>query len=89
MTPIGYCDADWAGCKHSRKPTSGYVFSASGAFFYSFEMHSTGTASTTEAKLLTLRTAALEGLWIGSVFAFAVEIETYPQNVSLTDTKMV
>ena len=60
---VGYCDADWAQDKDSRrKSTSGYVM-CGGAVSWQSKKQSTTALSTTQAELMAITSATKELLW--------------------------
>ena len=62
--PYGWCDADFAGDKDTRKSTTGFVFCvAGGAVSWSSKRQQTVAASTTEAEYMAASAAAREALW--------------------------
>jgi transposase InsO family protein len=62
---IGYCDADWAQDKDSkRKSTSGYVFvMCGGAISWQSKKQSTIALSSTQAELMAITSSTKELLW--------------------------
>jgi hypothetical protein len=62
---VGYCDADWAQDKDSkRKSTSGYVFiMCGGAVSWQSKKQSTIALSSTEAELMAITSSTKELLW--------------------------
>lgn len=61
----GYCDADFARCKDSRRSTTGYVFVMNGAAItWQSKLQVTCAASTCEAEYQAASTAIREGLWL-------------------------
>ena len=61
----GYSDADWAGCKDTRKSTSGQVFSIGNCTVsWRSRKQSIIALSTTEAEYVALYDAAQEAVWL-------------------------
>ena len=61
----GWCDADFAGDRDTRKSTSGYVFTISGgAVSWSSKRQSTVSVSTTEAEYKAAFAAGKEAVWL-------------------------
>ena len=61
---FGYCDADWAGDKETRRSTSGYVFMMSnGPISWKSQKQSTVALSSCEAEYISLCTATQEANW--------------------------
>lgn len=62
---VGYADADFAGDKHDRKSTSGFVFKVYGnAVSWSSKKQPTVSLSSTEAEYIALGGAICEGKWL-------------------------
>jgi len=60
---IGFADADWAGCKESRKSTSGYIFKLAGAAIsWKSKKQSTIATSSAEAEYIALFSATQEAI---------------------------
>ena len=61
----GYCNADYAGDRDTRRSTGGYVFSlGSGAISWSSKRQPTVSLSTTEAEYRSAATSAQEITWL-------------------------
>lgn len=66
---IGYSDSDWAGCKLSRKSTSGNVFlMGSGAISWKTKKQTCVAASSSEAEYIALSTAVKEAIWLQGLY---------------------
>jgi hypothetical protein len=64
IQPVGFSDADFAGCKDSRKSTSGYVFMmGGGAVSWSSKRQTIVATSTCEAEYVAAAFAAKEAIW--------------------------
>lgn len=62
---VGYCDADYAGDKESRRSTSGCVFMVGGAAIsWRSERQSVVATSTTEAEYIAAAEAVKEMIWL-------------------------
>lgn len=86
LTPVGFFDADWAGCKTSRKSTSGYVFlAAGGAISWKSQKQAAVATSTVEAEYKGLGIADQECVWVGKMFAFANGADRSPEVSLLID----
>lgn len=74
----GYCDADWANDKATRKSTTGFVFKyAGGAITWRSKKQPTVALSTAEAEYMALCEGAKEGLWLRQLFnEFGIAIES-------------
>jgi hypothetical protein len=61
----GWVDADWAGCKESRRSTTGWVFRLNGSpIVWSSRRQATVAASTVEAEYVAVSEAAREAMWL-------------------------
>ena len=66
----GYSDSDWAGCKVTRKSTTGWIFLLAGAPVSWSSKKQTATAmSSCEAEYLALTSAIKECLWLRDLLA--------------------
>ena len=62
---VGYSDADWAGCKDTKKSTSGYVFTlAGGAISWKSCKQSIVTSSTMYAEFIACYEATGQAMWL-------------------------
>jgi hypothetical protein len=60
----GYCDADYAGCKRTRRSTSGCCFIGAGAMVSAkSQLQRTVAASTCEAEYMALLTGTKQAVW--------------------------
>ena len=67
---IGYTDSDWAGCRETRKSTSGYVFSlAGGAISWRSKKQSIVALSTCEAEYIAASLACKEAIWLSRLLS--------------------
>jgi hypothetical protein len=61
---VGYADADWAGCKETRKSTSGYIFlMANGAVSWASKKQAVVALSTVEAEYISGSLGVQEAIW--------------------------
>ena len=66
----GFSDANWAGCRNSRKPTSGFVFLIAGrAVSWRSKKQTCVATSTCQAEFIALCLAAKESIWISRLLA--------------------
>ncbi len=66
----GYADADWAGCRESRKSTSGNIFLvAGGAVCWRSKKQTCVATSTCEAEYIACCLAAKEAVWLSRLLA--------------------
>ncbi|CAA0812916.1 Uncharacterized mitochondrial protein AtMg00810 [Striga hermonthica] len=62
---VGYCDADYVGCRDTRRSTTGYVFKfGSAAISWCSKRQPTVTLSTAEAEYRAAAMAAQESTWL-------------------------
>lgn len=65
LKPLGYVDADWAGCINTRRSTSGYVFFMGGApVSWSSKRQSVVALSSTESEYIALTRGAQQAMWM-------------------------
>ena len=75
ISPMAYVDADYGGCRDTRRSTSGYVFiMAGGAVTWSSKRQATVALSTVEAEYVAMSRCAQQMLWMHSWLS-EVEIE--------------
>jgi transposase InsO family protein len=61
----GWVDADWAGCRDTRRSTTGYVFKINGsAITWCSRRQQTVASSTVEAEYIATAEAAREAIWL-------------------------
>ena len=61
----GYSDADWAGCKDTRRSTSGYCFLlAGGVISWGSKKQQSVALSSTESEYMALAKATAEAIWL-------------------------
>jgi hypothetical protein len=67
LSPVAYVDADYGGCKDTRRSTSGYVFiMAGGAVTWSSKRQTTVALSTVEAEYVAMSRCAQQMTWMQS-----------------------
>ena len=67
LSPIAYVDADYGGCKDTRRSTSGYVFTmAGGAVAWASKRQATVALSTVEAEYVAMTRCAQQMVWMQS-----------------------
>lgn len=65
LKPLGYVDADWAGCIDSRRSTSGYIFLMGGApVSWSSKRQAVVALSSTEAEYISLARGSQQAMWM-------------------------
>ena len=65
LTPLSYIDADYGGCRDTRRSTSGYVFTMSGGLVTrSSKRQVTVALSTVEAKYVAMSRYAQQMVWM-------------------------
>jgi hypothetical protein len=65
ITPLAYVDADYGGCRDTRRSTSGYVFTmAGGAVTWSSKRQATVALSTVEAEYVAMSRCAQQMIWM-------------------------
>lgn len=61
----GFTDADWAGCRQTRRSTAGYLFNiGSGAISWQSKRQNTVALSTCEAEFIGQTQATKEAIWL-------------------------
>ena len=87
LSPIAYADADYGGCRDTRRSTSGYVFIMSGgAVAWSSKRQATVALSTVEAEYVALSRCAQQFIWIQS-WLDEVDIKHSPPGVIKGDNR--
>ena len=67
LSPTAYVDADYGGCRDTRRSTSGYVFMmAGGAVTWSSKRQATVALSTVEAEYVAMSRCAQQMAWMHS-----------------------
>ena len=67
LSPTAFVDADYGGCKDTRRSTSGYVFTmAGGAVAWSSKHQATVALSTVEAEYVAMSRCAQQMAWMHS-----------------------
>jgi hypothetical protein len=67
VSPVAYVDADYGGCRDTRRSTSGYVFMmAGGAVSWSSKRQATVALSTVEAEYVAMSRCAQQMVWMHS-----------------------
>ena len=75
LSPTAFVDADYGGCRDTRRSTSGYVFiMAGGAVTWSSKRQATVALSTVEAEYVAMSRCAQQMVWMQS-WLTEVEIE--------------
>ncbi len=75
----GYSDADWGGCKLSRKSTSGNVFLfAGGAISWRSKKQTCVATSTCEAEYIASCLATKESIWLARLFSDLCDLQSPP-----------
>jgi len=65
LTPLAYVDANYGGCRDTRRSTSGYVFTmAGGAVTWSSKRQATVALSTVEAEYVAMSRCAQQMIWM-------------------------
>ena len=65
LSPVAYVDADYGGCKDTRRSTSGYVFTmAGGPVTWSSKRQATVALSTVEAEYVAMSRCAQQMVWM-------------------------
>ncbi len=70
LSPVGYCDSDYASEPDSRRSISGYIFTvAGGAVSWASRRQRNVTTSSTEAEYVSMATAAKTAKWLRALLA--------------------
>jgi len=65
LNPLAYVDADYGGCRDTRRSTLGYVFTmAGGAVTWSSKRQATVALSTVEAEYVAMSRCAQQMVWM-------------------------
>ena len=89
LTPLGYVDADYGGCRDTRQSTSGYVFTmAGGPVTWSSKRQATVALSTVEAEYVAMSCCAQQMVWM-QTWLDEVEIEHVLPGVIKGDSRGV
>jgi len=65
LTPLAYVDADYGGCRDTRRSTTGYIFTmAGGAVTWSSKRQATVALSTVEAEYVAMSRCAQQMVWM-------------------------
>ena len=87
LTPLAYVDADYGGCRDTRRSTSGYVFTmAGGAVTWSSKRQATVALSTVEAEYVAMSRCAQQMVWM-QTWLDEVEIEHATPGVIKGDSR--
>ncbi len=69
LSPVGFSDSDWGGCKINRKSTTGYAFTmAGGAISWKSKKQGCVAQSSSEAEYMALSSAVKEAIWLSKIF---------------------
>ena len=67
VSTVGYSDADWAGCKATRRSTSGYIFLMNGCpVAWASKKQSLVSLSSTESEYIALAKCVQQAIWMAS-----------------------
>ena len=65
LTPLSYVDADYGGCRDTKRSTSGYIFTmAGGPVTWSSKRQATVALSTVEAEYVAMSRCAQQMMWM-------------------------
>ena len=65
LTPLAYVDADYGGCRDTKRSTSGYIFTmAGGPVTWSSKRQATVALSTVEAEYVAMSRCAQQMMWM-------------------------
>ena len=78
----GYSDADWAGCKDTRRSTSGYCFLlANGVISWGSKKQQSVALSSTESEYMALSKATTEAIWLRKLLSELGFPQTNPTTI--------
>jgi len=87
LTPLAYVDADYGGCRDTRRSTSGYIFTmAGGAVTWSSKRQAMVALSTVEAEYVAMSRCAQQMVWM-QTWLDEVEIEHVMPGVIKGDSR--
>ncbi len=87
LTPLAYVDADYGGCRNTRRSTLGFVFTmAGGAVTWSSKRQATVALSTVEAKYVVMSRCVQQMVWM-QTWLDEVEIEHIEPGVIKGDSR--
>lgn len=70
LSPIGYCDSDYASCIVNRRSTSGYSFHlAGGAVSWRSKQQTSTAVSSVEAEYIAMCSATKQALWLSRLLS--------------------
>lgn len=85
----GFTDADFAGCRETRKSTSGYIFiMGNGPITWKSQKQNVVAQSTTEAEYLALALGTREALWLQS-FLRELGFEASPMQIGVDNQSTI
>ncbi len=95
LKPLGYVNADWAGCVDMCQSTSGYIFMMAGApVLWSAKCQPIVALSSTESEYVSMARGSQQAMWMNSWLDEAGLLEDFPfplvgdnlGSISLTET---
>eukprot|EP00171_Calliarthron_tuberculosum_P002309 IDg2309t1 len=88
LTPVGYSDSDWGGCKINRKSTSRFAFiMCGGAISWKSKKQGCVAQSSAEAEYMALSASAKEAIWLSKIFNFTNPRDTLQPTKILCDNQ--